>query len=572
MKKRKTMIVFAVVLLLCALLAPRASADGLQFCLYLDADGLEAAVNADNVTRLANAADLTLSNGWYIVDSNVTVENGIVAEGSSVYLILGDNATLTVGQTFTVKDDADSNPGFVNIYCQSGGTGTLSAGGIAVENGDLFIHGGVISVSGGIAASNGSVSVRWSTPENSVTAATYGNGVAFDDTFGIDGTNVPVSPSNLSTLGGEKLIPALIVSFESGDGTGTMDNVAVPASNPSYTLPACTFTPQQYMTFDHWEEVEDAVSTPVSSPLTLTNQYTTLVAKYKSLPDYKVSFDPGDGSGSMEDATVSVSNPSYTLPQCTFTPPQYMTFDHWEELDGTVSTPVSDPMTLTKAETVLVAKYKSLPDYIVKFDPGEGSGTMNSVSVPASSPSCTLPECTFTPPQYMTFDHWEELDGTVSTPVSDPMTLTKPETTLIAKYKTIEAPPQPEQVSWLLENGVLTISGTGSMEDYAKGGAPWFARRAEITSVVIGSGIDHIGAYAFYACGAIESVTIQGSGVSVGDRAFSYCCAVSAVTLGENASISAIGEGAFYACFKLANRGFVGSATVGNKAFELCGL
>ncbi len=489
--KRKTTIVFAVVLLLCALLAPRASADGLQFYLYLDADGLEAAVNADNVTILANATDLTLSNGWYIVDSNVTVDNGIVAEGSSVYLILGDNATLTVGQTFTVKDDADSNPGFVNIYCQSGGTGTLSASAISVENGDLFIHGGVISVSGGISASNGSVSVRWSTPENSVTASTYGNGVTFDDTFGIDGTNVPVSPSNLSTLGGKKLIPALIVSFESGDGTGTMDNVAVPASNPSYTLPECTFTPQQYMTFDHWEEVEDTVSTPVTSPLTLTNQYTTLVAKYKTI-SFTVSFDPGEGSGTMEEASVLASSPSYTLPECTFIPPNYMTFDHWEELDNGVSTPVSSPLTLTKQNT-----------------------------------------------------------------------------TLVAKYKTVETP---QAVTWTLDNGVLTISGTGSMEDYAKGGAPWFARRAEITSVVIGSGIDHIGAYAFYACGAIKNVSIQGSGVSVGNRAFSYCCFLSTVTLGDNASISAIGEGAFYACFKLADRSFAGSATVGNKAFELCGL
>ncbi len=28
-------------------------------------------------------------------------------------------------------------------------------------------------------------------------------------------------------------------------------------------------------------------------------------------------------------------------------------------------------------------------------------------------------------------------------------------------------------LSWRLENGVLTVSGTGAMTDYAKGKAPW---------------------------------------------------------------------------------------------------
>jgi hypothetical protein len=493
-KKRKTTIVFAAVLLICALLAPRASADYTQFYGLLDADGQEAFVNADNVTSLVSAADLNLTEGWYIVDSDVTVDNSVAAEGS-VYLILADGCTLTVGKDFIVKKAGNDVEGFLNVYCQSGGTGALSVGNITVENGYLYIHGGVISASGTIAAATGSVSIRWSTPQNSVTAAVYGDSVALEDTFAADGTNVPASTSNLSDLGGLKLIPALVVTFGKGDGTGTMSDVAVPASSPSYTLPESAFTPPENMMFDHWEQLEDAVSTPVSSPLTLTKQNTTLVAKYKAIPDFKVTFDPGDGSGTMNDVSVSHSSPSYTLPECIFTPPAYMEFDHWEELDGAVSTPVSSPFTLTKSTT-----------------------------------------------------------------------------TFVAKYKAVEAPPQPEQVSWLLENGVLTISGKGSMEDYAKRSAPWFSRRAEITSVVIGPDVDHIGAYAFYACGAIESVSIQGSGVSVGDRAFSYCCAVSAVTLGDNASISAIGEGAFYACFSLTDRGFAGSATVGSKAFELCGL
>jgi uncharacterized repeat protein (TIGR02543 family) len=125
-------------------------------------------------------------------------------------------------------------------------------------------------------------------------------------------------------------------------------------------------------------------------------------------------------------------------------------------------------------------------------------------------------------------------------------------------------------VTWTLENGNLTIAGSGAMEDYSPGGAPWFARRAEIEYVSIGPDVTHVGAYAFYACGAIHCADIQGSGVSVGNRAFAYCCSLG--EFGAGSGLTSVGEGAFYACFRLTDRGFAGGAAVGDKAFELCGL
>ena len=50
-----------------------------------------------------------------------------------------------------------------------------------------------------------------------------------------------------------------------------------------------------------------------------------------------------------------------------------------------------------------------------------------------------------------------------------------------------------ENVSWSLENGVLTISGTGSTDDYTTGQTPWYSSRNAIRSVVVSDGVTRIG-------------------------------------------------------------------------------
>jgi hypothetical protein len=413
MKPKRLLGLLLAFMLGLSLLPAAALADGTQFYSYLGVDGPQE-VSVDSVTKLTGGADLSLSAGCYVVDSDVTINSLAVTEGT-VNLILLDGCTLTVTQDVTV---GSADAGLLAVFCQNGGTGTLKVRNIAASNNsNIYFNGGVISASGSIAAPNGKVYIRWSVPANSVTAASYGADVDFDSPFVINGSNDPALTSDTSAVAGKKLVPAYQVSFDAGEGAGTMGKAYVPASSPSYPLPACTFTPPENMTFDHWEIIGDDAGTPVSGTLTLTG--------------------------------------------------------------------------------------------------------------------------------------WN--------------------TTWIAKYQTAQPEP-PEGVSWALEDGVLKVNGTGAMEDYERGGAPWFARRAEITSVIIGPDVTHIGNYAFYACGAIRSVSIQGSGVRVGSRAFSYCSGLSSVALGDSGSISSLGEGAFYACFMLSNRGFAGAAQVGNKAFELCGL
>ena len=77
-----------------------------------------------------------------------------------------------------------------------------------------------------------------------------------------------------------------------------------------------------------------------------------------------------------------------------------------------------------------------------------------------------------------------------------------------------------DDVYWKLENGVLTITGTGAMWDFQTADAvPWYGARKSITAVMIGSGVTTIGNYAFQNCDLTE-ISIPASVTSIGDSAF----------------------------------------------------
>ncbi len=109
-------------------------------------------------------------------------------------------------------------------------------------------------------------------------------------------------------------------------------------------------------------------------------------------------------------------------------------------------------------------------------------------------------------------------------------------------------------VTWSFEDGVLTLSGSGTMEDYgyryegeAEDGptftnAPWGARKGEITSVVVKEGVTSIGTYAFYGLENLASVTLPSGLTVIGQSAFADT-ALAQVTLPE--SLQVIQNGAF---------------------------
>lgn len=81
-----------------------------------------------------------------------------------------------------------------------------------------------------------------------------------------------------------------------------------------------------------------------------------------------------------------------------------------------------------------------------------------------------------------------------------------------------------EQLTWSLnDDGVLTISGTGPMEDYDLQERPWDRVRQKVCELVIEEGVTSIGARAFCDLEELYDATIGSSVASIGKEAFRSC-------------------------------------------------
>ena len=126
-------------------------------------------------------------------------------------------------------------------------------------------------------------------------------------------------------------------------------------------------------------------------------------------------------------------------------------------------------------------------------------------------------------------------------------------------------------VTWTLSSdGVLTISGSGMMQDYsAYNRAPWYGSRASIKSVVIVPGVGNIGNCAFSDCTALTNVTIPDGINAIWDYAFSGCTSLSSVDIPQGTMI--IGGSAFSGCTALGGVTLPDTVTqIWGSAFENC--
>ena len=110
-----------------------------------------------------------------------------------------------------------------------------------------------------------------------------------------------------------------------------------------------------------------------------------------------------------------------------------------------------------------------------------------------------------------------------------------------------------EGLQWrLLEDGTLTITGTGPMyrysmpENSSDPDTPWCQYRQSITKVVIQSGATTIGEYAFHGCTALTDITIPESVTDIGKLAFYNCPGLTVLTIPEG--VTTIGSAAFRRC------------------------
>jgi uncharacterized protein YjdB len=106
-------------------------------------------------------------------------------------------------------------------------------------------------------------------------------------------------------------------------------------------------------------------------------------------------------------------------------------------------------------------------------------------------------------------------------------------------------------LTWSLEGGTLTISGTGSMPNYVMYISlqityPWFDYRDNITTVYIQDGVGNIGNFAFYGCNSLTSINIPNSVTQIGNAAFGRCSSLTSIAIPN--SVTTIGREAFSAC------------------------
>ena len=124
-----------------------------------------------------------------------------------------------------------------------------------------------------------------------------------------------------------------------------------------------------------------------------------------------ISFDPNGGTGTMKPMRVK-AGVGYTLPECTFTPPEGKEFAGWLAVNGNVYPAGHDVFSTYDQSLKATWKDKEAAEITISFDPNGGTGTMQPMKV-KSGEKFELPECTFTPPEGKEFAGWLAVNGTV---------------------------------------------------------------------------------------------------------------------------------------------------------------
>ena len=116
-----------------------------------------------------------------------------------------------------------------------------------------------------------------------------------------------------------------------------------------------------------------------------------------------------------------------------------------------------------------------------------------------------------------------------------------------------------KNVNWKFENGTLTISGTGPMDNssaFSRNDWPWheYSNGAYyyfglVTKIIVEDGVTEIGNHAFRNFSKLESVTIADSVTSIKDNAFQGCPALTEITL--PGTVEYIGDNVFQGCSSL---------------------
>lgn len=228
-------------------------------------------------------------------------------------------------------------------------------------------------------------------PNNQLSVTLNGTALSYEDDY-----NFISSAWKLALTAVSDEIPHFAVTVTNGIASASLAQ-----ENDVVTITANA--PASGFVFDKWT-TEDGVTfaseTSASTTFVMPAKAVTVSATYKAIPQYTVSFDAGEGTGTMSNELVN-ENDKFELPANLFVAPTNKEFKCWSV--GGVEKNVGDEITIT-ADTTVTAVWQFIK-VTVSFAAGEGTGTMDSVQVDKGS-SYTLPANGFTAPDGKRFKSW----------------------------------------------------------------------------------------------------------------------------------------------------------------------
>lgn len=142
------------------------------------------------------------------------------------------------------------------------------------------------------------------------------------------------------------------ITFESNGGTGSMPKVTKNAGE-TYTLPECEFTAPENQEFDTWEIDGKKVAPGTEIKI---EKDTVVKATWKDIM-VDIKFEPGEGSGNMDQKTVKKGS-TFKLPPSKFEAPENKEFKGWKIGDKEYA---PNAEITVNEDTVVVAEWKDKP-------------------------------------------------------------------------------------------------------------------------------------------------------------------------------------------------------------------
>lgn len=321
------------------------------------------------------------------------------------------------------------------------------------------------------------------------------------------------------------------VRFDLNGGSGTVNPISAEYGK-TYSLPSAAPARAGY-TLSGWNTKADGKGTGYALDAQISNLTAedggsvTLYAVWKA-NTYSIRYYANDGTQSSVIQPDLNYGAQYALRANSFTWKGRVFLGWAETADGAVQYTNSEKVQNLTAENGAVVKLYAqwrLVTYQVRFDANGGVGTLQGIRVTYGD-AFRLPEADALTRELYSFSGWTAVIGGV-TKTYQPGTELRDVTAQDGEVITFKAVWTPNfgtigTVEWVLDSGVLTISGTGRVPDYSSTQAtPW--AKAQVRSVQIGEGITYVGSYAFSGCASLTSVSLPASLQGIGANAFRDC-------------------------------------------------